>query len=118
MLARRFSRCSVDVKISLFKAYCQSFYTGNLWVAYTKRAMDTLRVQYNNIFRMLLRRPRFCSASEMFVQNRTDGFHEVIRKKTASLLSRVRQTSNSILKIIGEDITSPILVKMVRRVIF
>ncbi|XP_013144898.1 PREDICTED: uncharacterized protein LOC106108310, partial [Papilio polytes] len=48
MLARRFARCSTDVKITLFKAYCQSFYTCNLWISYTQRAISALRVQYNN----------------------------------------------------------------------
>ncbi|XP_045455445.1 uncharacterized protein LOC123665144 [Melitaea cinxia] len=32
MLARRFARCSTPIKITLFKAYCTSFYTSNLWV--------------------------------------------------------------------------------------
>lgn len=32
MLARRFYRCSEEVKVTLFKAYCQSIYTGNLWI--------------------------------------------------------------------------------------
>jgi hypothetical protein len=58
MLARRFARCSEEVKITLFKAYCQSFYSGGLWVRYTKRAYNALRVQYNNAFRMLLRLPK------------------------------------------------------------
>ncbi|KAJ8720685.1 hypothetical protein PYW08_006150 [Mythimna loreyi] len=30
MLARRFSRCTDQVKITLFKAYCQGLYTGSL----------------------------------------------------------------------------------------
>ena len=81
MLARRFARCSDQVKITLFKAYCQSFYTSSLWVSYTKRSLDVLRVQYNNAFRMLLRLPRFCSASEMFAEAHTDGFQAIIRKK-------------------------------------
>nr|XP_034825539.1 trypsin 3A1-like [Maniola hyperantus] len=49
---------------------------------------------------MLLGLPRGCSASGMFTEARTDGFHAIIRKKMASLLQRLRSSSNSILEII------------------
>ncbi|KAL0830681.1 hypothetical protein ABMA28_002818 [Loxostege sticticalis] len=94
MLARRFARCTDQVKITLFKAYCQGF---------------VLRVQYNNGFRALLGLPRYCSASEMFAQSHTDGFFAVLRKKTASLLNRIRTSSNSILKTVAEKYDSPII---------
>ncbi|XP_041972074.1 uncharacterized protein LOC121728043 [Aricia agestis] len=100
MLARRFARCTVEVKIALFKAFCQPLYTCALWVAYTRRAFDALRVQYNNAFRMLLALPRYCSASGMFADARTDDFPSVLRKRTASLMCRVRESDNSILKAI------------------
>lgn len=109
MLARRFARCSREVKITLFKAYCQSFYSSSLWINHTRRTASSLRVQYNNIFRMLMRLPRFCSASGMFAEARTDGFHAIIRKKVASLLQRARGSSNGILKMIVARADCPIL---------
>ncbi|KAG7294937.1 hypothetical protein JYU34_022671 [Plutella xylostella] len=117
MLVRRFYRCSEEVKLTLFKAYCQSFYTGSLWVDHTKRSLDILRIQYNNIFRMLLGLPRFCSASGMFAEYQTDGFHAIIRKKTVSLINRVRDSHNSILKTVADDLTSSLWKCLVRRVI-
>ncbi|XP_059057457.1 uncharacterized protein LOC131851051 [Achroia grisella] len=101
MLARRFARCNNDVKTTLFKAYCQSFYTCGLWFGYTQRAYNALRIQYNNGFRMLLGLPRFCSASEMFAAARVDGFEAIMRKRAASLMSRIRGSSNSILKTVA-----------------
>ncbi|CAK1596626.1 unnamed protein product [Parnassius mnemosyne] len=117
MLARRFSRCTKQVKITLFKAYCQSVYTGSLWVKYTKRSLEALRIQYNNIFRMLLGLPRFCSASGMFAAYQTDGFNAIIRKKTASLISRVRASHNSILSTVTDRYTSPMWKCLVQRLI-
>lgn len=114
MLARRFSRCSRQVKITLFKAYCQSFYTSSLWFSFTQRSLNALRVQYNNGFRMLMGLPRFCSASTMFAEARVDGFHAIIRKKTASLLSRVRSSSNSILQVIPDRYDLPVMKAFVR----
>ena len=67
MLVHRFARCTAKVKITLFRAYCQSFYTSALWTNYTQRAYNALRVQYNNAFRVLLRLPRFCSAKTRYV---------------------------------------------------
>ncbi|XP_061719999.1 uncharacterized protein LOC133527126 [Cydia pomonella] len=107
MIARRFARCTKEVKITLFKAYCQTFYTSSLWVSHTQRTYNTLRVLYNNIFRMLMKLPRRSSASAMFAEARTDGFHAVRRKRVASLLNRVRGSSNTILSMFAERLNCP-----------
>lgn len=116
MLARRFARCSAEVKVTLFKAYCQSLYSSGLWFRYTKRAFNALRIQYNNAFRMLLRLPRWCSASGMFADAHTNGFHAIIRKKIASLMDRVRNSQNSILKVIADRYNCPILCHWVAQI--
>ncbi|XP_061719296.1 uncharacterized protein LOC133526619 [Cydia pomonella] len=107
MIARRFARCTKEVKITLFRAYCQTFYTSSLWVSHTQRTYNTLRVLYNNIFRMLMKLPRCSSASAMFAEARTDGFHAVRRKRVASLLNRVRGSSNTILSMFAERLNCP-----------
>lgn len=109
MLARRFSRCAVAVKIALFKAYCTTLYSGALWFRYTQKAYNALRIQYNNAFRVLLRLPRFCSASAMFAEARTDSFDAVWRKKSASLLRRLRGSPNIILHSIAARADSPLV---------
>lgn len=108
MIARRFARCSREVKVTLFKAFCQSFYSSSLWVNHTRRAASVLRVQYNDIFRVLMRLPRWCSASLMFAEAHTDDFHAVIRKKVASLRQRVHASRNSILEMICHRLDCPI----------
>lgn len=117
MVARRFARCTIPVKVTLFKAFCQCFYTSSLWVKYKQKSLSALRVQYNNIFRMLLGLPRFCSASGMFADARVDGFAAIMRKRIASLLGRVRSSHNSILKLISEKYDCPILHHWVKTVI-
>jgi hypothetical protein len=109
MLIRRFARCTTDVKITLFKAYCQSFYTCSLWINYTQKAYSALRVQYNNGFRMLLGLPRHCSASGMFCEAHTDGFHAIMRKRVASLLRRLRDSPNSLLQTVAARLDGPFL---------
>ncbi|CAK1595916.1 unnamed protein product [Parnassius mnemosyne] len=109
MIARRFARCSQEVKITLFRAYCTSLYTSSLWADYNKRSYNDLRILYNNAFRVILGLPRFCSASGMFAEARTACFHATMRKRCASLVRRVRASSNIILKMIGDRLDCPLL---------
>ncbi|XP_064293061.1 uncharacterized protein LOC135310048 [Plodia interpunctella] len=114
MLARRFARCSKDVKVTLFKAYCQSFYTCSLWADYTQRAYNALRVQYNDAFRILFGLPRFCSASKMFADANTDCFYAIIRKRCAALLMRLLSSSNNIIRVLTDRWDSPLLSHWIR----
>lgn len=109
MLARRFAKCSRDVKLTLFKSFCQTFYTCGLWVSFTLKAYNALRVQYNNLFRMLLRLPRYCSASAMFASAHTDDFYAIMRNRAASLAGRTRDSGNSILRVIADRLDGPIV---------
>ncbi|KAL0860188.1 hypothetical protein ABMA27_010495 [Loxostege sticticalis] len=102
MVARRFARCTREVKITLFKAYCQTFYTCSLWCSYTQKTYNALRVQYNNAFRMLMGLPRFCSASSMFAEAGVDDFHSIIRKRISSIWCRLRESSNGVLRVIKD----------------
>ncbi|CAH2217943.1 jg1387 [Pararge aegeria aegeria] len=69
-----------------------------------KRSVDTLyaanpalRVQYNNVLRAVLKKPRRCSASEMFAEARVDDFYAIIRKRAASMMSRLVNSTNTLL---------------------
>lgn len=103
MLARRFAHCTREVKLTLFNAFCQTFYTCPLWVNFTKKAYNTLRVQYNDAFRILFRLPRYCSAKGMFADAGVRDFYAVMRTRIASLWGRLRDSQNSILRGICEQ---------------
>ncbi|KAJ0171690.1 hypothetical protein K1T71_012453 [Dendrolimus kikuchii] len=96
MLARRFARCSDNVKMLLFKTYCTTIYTCELWCKYTKAEYSALRVQYNNALRIMLRLPKFCSASEMFTETRLPGFAALIRQRVANTRERFYNSQNKI----------------------
>ncbi|XP_063542685.1 uncharacterized protein LOC134751231 [Cydia strobilella] len=108
MLARRFSKCSKDVKTTLFKAYCLGMYTSQLWIPFTQKAMSRIRVQYNDAFRALMRLPRCCSASGMFVDAGVPDFFAIIRSRVASFWRRLRCSDNEILVAVSDDIRSPV----------
>lgn len=102
MIARRFYKASPDVKVSLFKTYCQSFYTCQLWTDYTVASHDGIRVAYNNIYRQLMGLKRYCSVSEMFTEARVDTFNAIQRKRIASFMSRVYMCRNTIIKSLAD----------------
>jgi hypothetical protein len=67
MLIRKFNMCTADVKVCLFRTFCTPLYTAQLWWNYYDYSLKKLKVAYNDIMCMLLRLPRWHSASEMFV---------------------------------------------------
>lgn len=107
MVVRRFARCSTEVKVTLFRAYCTSFYTCSLWSDYTQKSYSALRVQFNNAFRMLLGLRRYCSASTMFAEARVDCFYTTMRRRATSLVRRVRRSANSMLAAFAARLDSP-----------
>ncbi|CAG5028909.1 unnamed protein product [Parnassius apollo] len=115
MLVHRFGRCTDAVKITLLKTYCASFYSCSLWTNYTKKTYSALRTQYNKAFKALLRLPRYCSASAMFALAGADSVDAIIRKKTASLLNRVRGSGHSVLSEIANSGDCPLIKKMISR---
>ena len=80
MLLRTFSSCLYAANLQLFMSYCGSMYTAFLWCYFTKRQYRQLEVAYNNVFRRLWGYDKYCSASGMFVENKTDGFDALVWK--------------------------------------
>ncbi|KAL0895146.1 hypothetical protein ABMA27_013597 [Loxostege sticticalis] len=59
--------------------------------------------------KVLMGLPRCCSASGMFAEARVDGFHAIMRKRSASLLNRWRGSTNSILTALADRWDCPLL---------
>ena len=103
MLLRRFSMCSDSVKCALFKAFCTPMYTAFLWCSYKKGSMRRLNVAYNDALRILLKVPRWHSASQLFV---TCGIHTcdaLLRHSMFGFMSRLDESQNTVI----EDIVNP-----------
>jgi hypothetical protein len=56
-LIRQFYMCSVDVKIALFKTYCQSLYCSHLWFHYKKSELNGFHVAYHKSLKRLFNVP-------------------------------------------------------------
>ena len=90
--------CSEDVKITLFKSYCCSMYTSHLWWNHSQSGINKVYVAYNNVFRILCRENKWCSASFMFVSRKTPTCKEVVRSLVYKFMQRIVKSENVILK--------------------
>ena len=97
-LIRKFSKCSLDIKIYLFKTFCSSIYGLGLWCQFTKKVFNTFRVCYNNAFRMLMGFYKYCSASNMFVTNNVLSMAELLRSRQYIVLNNTSNSQNKLVK--------------------
>lgn len=98
MLLRKFSMCSSDVKHALFRAFCTPLYTAPLWWNYRRCTIHRLTVAYNYTFRLLLRVPRWHSASQLFVDAHIPTCEALLRHLTFKFMQRLEDSENYIIQ--------------------
>ena len=54
ILIRRYNKCSVNVKIMLFKAYCSCLYDAGIWRHFTITVFNKIKSCYNKCIKILL----------------------------------------------------------------
>ena len=97
VLVRKFHYCSVEVKVNLFRAYCTPMYTAPLWVRYKKESLRKLQVAYNDCLRILLKKPRGSSASQLFCELGINTFHATLRRLMYRFIDRLQGSQNSLI---------------------
>ena len=94
MIISKFRKCTIDVKIQLFKTFCTSLYCAHLWSDFSTVVFNKLRVAYNNIFRHLMHIDKRSSISQAFVSSRVYSFYEVLRNNINSFIKRIYTSGN------------------------
>ena len=100
MVARKYKAGGVEVKRTLFQAFCYNIYGCALWSRFKQCNINRLRVNYNNILRQMLNVRSWESASQMFVSNHLRGFQAQRRCACYSLMSRVLNSENGLVKLV------------------
>lgn len=95
ILIRKFGKCSVEVKLQLFRSYLGNMYCSELWSHYKETEMKRLRIAYNNVYRMFMGVKSICSISKLYVQNGVDGFQCLRRKSITNFRQRILDSVNS-----------------------
>lgn len=99
-LARKFHMCSDVVKIKLFKTYCTPLYTASLWCKYKRASLQKLRVAYNDAMRILLKKPRSTSASQLFCSINVYTFEALLRHIMYRFILRLNDCKNSLVQML------------------
>ena len=108
LLIRRFSWCSERVKVCLFRAYCTPFYTAPLWVKFLKASICKLQVAYNDCLRILLGKPRWHSASELFCKVQVITFYALLRRLMFKFICRLNSSCNVIILMLTNPVLSSV----------
>ncbi|KAG0728035.1 hypothetical protein GWK47_033299 [Chionoecetes opilio] len=91
-LHRKFSYCSREVKIELFRSHCYSIYCNSLWSRFKVATLNCLKVCHNDILKRLLGLPRWCSSSLAFAKNGVNNLDVIHRHSVFSLNESVAVT--------------------------
>ena len=54
VILRKFNMCSLEVKLTLFRAYCSPMYGVQLWWNYKKSALNRLHIAFHNILALFI----------------------------------------------------------------
>ena len=92
--------CEPSSKSLLFKSFCNNIYGLALWSSYRVGSLAKVKVAHNDIFRMLMQVPRYESASTLFAQHNTPNLDALSRNAMFSLMNRLLDSSNEIIKAI------------------
>ncbi|KAG0720497.1 hypothetical protein GWK47_048383 [Chionoecetes opilio] len=96
-LQRKFSYCSREVKMELFRSPCYSIYCHSLWSRFKVATLNRLKVCHNDILKRLLGLLRWYSSSLAFARNGVNNLDVLHRLCVFSLSSRVVLSAKSII---------------------
>ena len=63
IILRKFSMCSLEVKLTLFRSYCSPMYGVQLWWNYKKSTLNRLHIAYHNILKLFIGMSKYESTS-------------------------------------------------------
>ena len=97
-IMRKFYMCSVDVKLTLFRSYCSSFYTAQLWVNYTKTTMHKLYTAYHNVLKMFIGVGKWEHTRPICVTLNVKYCPALIRNLIYKIMTRLLTSDNTFVK--------------------
>lgn len=98
VLIRKFSRCSRNVKLCLFRAHCVQFYGAALWERFNVSVMRRFEAAYVKCVKMFFGFSRRDSVTAMFCELGLPTFSTVVHNAEFRLKSSVKQHVNELVK--------------------
>ena len=101
ILARRYSKCSVSVKLMLFKAYCLCLYDVAIWLHYSVTVYNKLRSCYNKCINKFFKYKRCDSVTLMLEELNLPSFDNFMSNCTASFSARRALCCNTLVGVLN-----------------
>ena len=76
----RFGKCSVSIKLSLFRAYCMCFYDIGLWSKYSVTVFKPIEARYNKCIKSFFNYRKLDSVTDMLSELGLPTFRTVFNK--------------------------------------
>ena len=97
ILTRRFSLCSLPVKIVLFRTFCICFYGMELWRCFTVCATNRLRSSYIRCMKLFFKYPKYCSVTSMLLELGLPSFDILVHNSRVRFEKQLQTCQNSII---------------------
>lgn len=98
ILNRRFSRCSIDVKLMLFKSYCMCLYDAALWTKFNSGTIEKLRACYNKCIKIFFGYPRIHSVTAILSDLGLPSFSSLLGKCQLAFQEQWQCSGNKVVK--------------------
>ena len=99
-LCRKFSNCSMEVKITLFRTYCLSFYCMSLWERFHKKVLNRIEAAYVKCVKMFFGFERLHSVTAMFMQLKLPTFNTLLHNSKLKFSNTCKQHSNNLVSLV------------------
>ena len=98
LLCRRFQRCSLQVKIKLFRAFCICFYDTALWFNFTAGTLSKFISCYNKCLKYFFGYLKYSSVTTMLLELGLPSCNTLLHNYNISFLSRLNTCDNPLVK--------------------
>jgi hypothetical protein len=98
VLIRKFGKCSQDVKLCLFRAYCIQFYGAGLWETFNITVMKRFEAAYVKCVKMFFGFARLDSVTAMFCELGLPTFKTILHNAKFNIGSCAKLHNNSLVR--------------------
>jgi len=102
ILVRRFAKCSVDVKIRLFRSYCICFFDIALWMNVKQSIVKKLEYAYVKCLKNVFNFHKFASVTGMLLELGLPSFRTLRHNAVLRFSSRVSKSCNTLVRTVDK----------------
>jgi len=99
LLIRRFSRCSMQVKVQLFKSFCICFYNIGLWENFHVYCLNKFASAYVKCIKILFGFHKYSSFTNMLLQMGLPSFNTVLYNARIRIANNLHLLDNSVVSV-------------------